>query len=561
MVDVILQLKSMLRSFWLHRWLGLGVAWLVAILGAATVYIIPDQYEANAKVYVDTQSILKPLMRDLAVQPNVDQQITMMSRTLLSRPNIEKVIRMSDMDVRARTPAERDRMIDELLKNVEMRVAGGTNLYSIIYKHRNQEESKRVVQSLLTLFVEQNLGDKRKDSDQARRFIDEQIKVYEQKLVSAENALKEFKLRNMETMPGQRTDYFSRMGDLNTTLNQAKLELRESEMSRDALKRQLATEAPTISVAEVELPNRDNNNSARDGQAGLPQGPVGADPLLEQRLVTNRKTLDDMRLRFTDEHPDVKGVKRIIEQLEEQRKEQIEANTASLARARAAAQRAAEQKASIATAAGAPPPSTKPNPVFEQMRVSMAESEAQIAALRARVSEFESRLGKFQGLAAAVPKVEAEFSQLNRDYDINRDNYQKLLARREAAQMSGEMDASSGVAEFRVIEPPRVNPRAVWPNRPQLLGVAFLAALGLGGLATVIRSQLSPVFTDRRALRTALNVPMLGTVSLIRTGAYRNAQRKSMLVFALGVAALFGTFIVALTYFSIKSGLLDKSII
>jgi polysaccharide chain length determinant protein (PEP-CTERM system associated) len=561
MVDVILQLKSMLRSFWLHRWLGLGVAWLVAILGAATVYIIPDQYEANAKVYVDTQSILKPLMRDLAVQPNVDQQITMMSRTLLSRPNIEKVIRMSDMDVRARTPAERDRMIDELLKNVEMRVAGGTNLYSIIYKHRNQEESKRVVQSLLTLFVEQNLGDKRKDSDQARRFIDEQIKVYEQKLVSAENALKEFKLRNMETMPGQRTDYFSRMGDLNTTLNQAKLELRESEMSRDALKRQLATEAPTIAVAEVELPNRDNNNSARDGQAGLPQGPVGADPLLEQRLVTNRKTLDDMRLRFTDEHPDVKGVKRIIEQLEEQRKEQIEANTASLARARAAAQRAAEQKASIAAAAGAPPPSTKPNPVFEQMRVSMAESEAQIAALRARVSEFESRLGKFQGLAAAVPKVEAEFSQLNRDYDINRDNYQKLLARREAAQMSGEMDASSGVAEFRVIEPPRVNPRAVWPNRPQLLGVAFLAALGAGGLATVIRSQLSPVFTDRRALRTALNVPMLGTVSLIRTGAYRNAQRKSMLVFALGVAALFGTFIVALTYFSIKSGLLDKSII
>jgi polysaccharide chain length determinant protein (PEP-CTERM system associated) len=561
MVDVILQLKSMLRSFWLHRWLGLGVAWLVAILGAATVYIIPDQYEANAKVYVDTQSILKPLMRDLAVQPNVDQQITMMSRTLLSRPNIEKVIRMSDMDVRARTPAERDRMIDELLKNVEMRVAGGTNLYSIIYKHRNQEESKRVVQSLLTLFVEQNLGDKRKDSDQARRFIDEQIKVYEQKLVSAENALKEFKLRNMETMPGQRTDYFSRMGDLNTTLNQAKLELRESEMARDSLKRQLATESPTITVAEVDLPNRDNNNSARDGQPSFPQGPVGADPLLEQRLVTNRKTLDDMRLRFTDEHPDVKGVKRIIEQLEEQRKEQIEANTASLARARAAAQRAAEQKASVAAATGAPPPSTKANPVFEQMRVSMAESEAQIAALRARVSEFESRLGKFQGLAAAVPKVEAEFSQLNRDYDINRDNYQKLLARREAAQMSGEMDASSGVAEFRVIEPPRVNPRAVWPNRPQLLGVAFLAALGAGGLATVIRSQLSPVFTDRRALRTALNVPMLGTVSLIRTGAYRNAQRKSMLVFALGVAALFGTFIVALTYFSIRSGLLDRSII
>jgi polysaccharide chain length determinant protein (PEP-CTERM system associated) len=555
MVDVILQLKSLLRSFWLHRWLGLGVAWLIGILGAATVYIIPDQYEANAKVYVDTQSILKPLMRDLAVQPNVDQQITMMSRTLLSRPNIEKVIRMSDMDVRARTPAERDRMIDDLLKNVEMRVAGGTNLYQIIYKNRNQEEAKRVVASLLTLFVEQNLGDKRKDSDQARRFIDEQIKVYEQKLVSAENALKEFKLRNMETMPGQRTDYFSRMNDLGGTLNQAKLELREAEMARDAIKRQIGSEPPTIAAADIE-PIVPVNSGA--GAMQFPsQG--SADPLLEQRLVSLRKSLDDMRLRFTDEHPDVRGAKRIIEQLEEQRKEQIEASTVAIARARSAAQRAAESKAPAGPSAVSS--ATKPNPVYEQMRVSMAESEAQIAALRARVGEFEGRVGRLQGLAAAVPRVEAEFSQLNRDYDINRDNYQKLLARREAAQISGEMDASSGVAEFRVIEPPRVNPRAVWPNRPQLLGVAFLAALGAGGLATVIRSQLSPVFTDRRALRTVLNVPMLGTVSLIRTGAYRNAQRKSMLVFALGVAALFGTFIVALTYFSIKSGLLEKAML
>ncbi len=553
MVDVILQIKSLLRSFWLHRWLGLGVAWLAGILGAATVYIIPDQYEASAKVFVDTQSILKPLMRDLAVQPNADQQIGMMSRTLLSRPNIEKVIRMSDMDVRARTPMERERMIDELLKGVEMRVAGGTNLYSIVYKNRNPEEAKRVVNSLLTLFVEQNLGDKRKDSDQARRFIDEQIKVYEQKLVSAENALKDFKLKNLETMPGQRTDYFTRMNEMGGTLNQAKLELREAETARDAVKRQISAEPPTIAVYEPE-PVAINPNTG----APVAQPAITADPLLEQRLVATRKQLDDMRLRFTEEHPDVRGTKRIVEQLEEQRREQIEAQTIALTRARAVAQRAADAKSSAPAAAQPAGAGTKPNPVYEQMRVSIAESEAQIAALRARVQEFESRVVRLQGLAAAVPKVEADFSQLNRDYDINRDNYQKLLARRESAQISGEMDATSGVAEFRVIEPPRVNPRAVWPNRPQLLGAAFLAALGAGGLATVIRSQLSPVFTDRRALRSALNVPLLGTVSLIRTAAYRSAQRKSMLVFALGVAALLGIFIVALTYFSIKSGLLDK---
>jgi hypothetical protein len=60
------------------------------------VFKIPDQYEATARIYVDTQSILKPLMAGLTVQPNVEQQVSMLSRTLISRPNLEKLVRMAD---------------------------------------------------------------------------------------------------------------------------------------------------------------------------------------------------------------------------------------------------------------------------------------------------------------------------------------------------------------------------------------------------------------------------------------------------------------------------------
>jgi polysaccharide chain length determinant protein (PEP-CTERM system associated) len=552
MVEILNQIRSLLRAFWLHRWLGLLVAWGAGLVGMAVVYVLPDQYEATTRVFVDTQSILKPLMRDLAVQPNVDQQVQMMSRNLLNRQNIEKVIRMSDLDVAVRSPSEREALVDSLLRNIEMKVAGaGTNLYTITYRNSKPDKAKQVVSALLTLFVEANLGDKRKDADQARRFIDEQIKVYEQKLIGAENALKDFKIKNMAVMPGIGKDYFSRMNDMSIQLQAAKLELKEAENSRDAIKRQLTGEEPTL--MQQALPDLIGSSpSAAAAAAAQVLAPVPLDPVLEQRLDAMRKRLDEMRMRYTEQHPDIVASKRIILQLEEQKAEFIEAYRAAQARApKPAANNAQAQALNNA----------KSNPVFEQLRVSYTESEANIAALKTRVAEYSTRVTELQGLAGAVPKAEADFSQLNRDYDVNKVNYEKLLSRREAAQMSGEMDANTGIGEFRVIEPPRVANKPVAPNRTQLLVLALFAALGVGVLVTMVRSQMNPVFTDRRILRTVTGLPILGSVTLIKTGEFNVARRKSLAVFFLGLIGLIGLYVAAVTYFTLKSGALEKTLL
>lgn len=106
MEELISQLTSIARGMWKFRWSGLVVAWIVGIVGAVVAFKVPDRYEASARIFVDTQSILKPLMSGLAVQPNVDQQVSMLSRTLISRPNIEKLIRMSDLDLKSETKAQ-----------------------------------------------------------------------------------------------------------------------------------------------------------------------------------------------------------------------------------------------------------------------------------------------------------------------------------------------------------------------------------------------------------------------------------------------------------------------
>ena len=266
MEDILRQLSVTLRGMWLYRWWGLAAAWILGPIIAAIVYLLPDRYESSARVYVDTQSILKPLMSGLAVQPNVDQQIGILSRTLISRPNVEKLIRMADLDLAAKTKEDRETLVANVTKSLQIREAGRDNLYTLAYTDTDPERAKRVVQSMVSIFVESGLGDKRKDSDTARRFIEEQIKAYEQKLIEAENRLKEYKVRNMGTMGAGGQDYFRKMSEVNEQLNQAKLALREAENSRDALKRQLSGEESvalpekmsSASLASMPVPELDD---------------------------------------------------------------------------------------------------------------------------------------------------------------------------------------------------------------------------------------------------------------------------------------------------------------
>src|SRR5947199_9553911 len=120
MQELYQQVVDALRGMWHRRWIGLAVAWAVGIAAVAIVYRIPEKYEASARVYVDTESILRPLLSGLAIQPNLEQQVSLMSRTLISRPNVEKLVRMADLDLRVKGQPERDELIDNVIKTIRL---------------------------------------------------------------------------------------------------------------------------------------------------------------------------------------------------------------------------------------------------------------------------------------------------------------------------------------------------------------------------------------------------------------------------------------------------------
>lgn len=520
MEELLGQIVSVAKGMWRHRWPALAVSWFVAIVGIVVVLAVPDKYEASARIFVDTQSILKPLMSGLAVQPNVEQQVVMLSRTLISRPNIEKLIRMSDLDLGSSSNAGQEALVERLTKDLQIKNAGRDNLYTLSYQDANPERAKRVVQSLVSIFVESSLGATRKDSDAAKKFIDEQIKTYVVKLEEAESRLKEFRLRNMELQGAEGQDMASKAAAIAAQLNQARLELREAEKARDSAKRQLEAE-------KTQTTNVTTRSILQESAINV------STPELDARISSLKQNLDGLLQRFTDRHPDVVNARRLLKDLEEQKKKEM----------------AELRKTAMANPVAPAGPSQ--SMIAQELGRMLATSEVQVAALSARVSEFESRSRRAQDLLKTAPQIEAELAQLNRDYGIHKKNYEDLVARRESASLSGELEGSSGAVDFRLIDPPRASQKPVAPNRLLLLPLALVASLGAGlGLAFVL-SQLRAVFFDARALRNTIGLPILGVVTLVRSEAARTRESRSLKKFGLASSGLLGMFIAAVVVLTV----------
>ncbi|HEY6513739.1 MAG TPA: XrtA system polysaccharide chain length determinant [Burkholderiaceae bacterium] len=518
MDQLVEQLLATLRGMWRRRWYGVAAAWLVAVVGAALVGRTPDRFEAEARVYVDTKSVLRPLMSGLAVEPDLDQTIGMLARTLITRPNVEGLVKKAELLPSGTPQADRDAMVEALLRSIKVTAVSRDNVFTFSYRDTSPETARRVVRDLVSLFVESDLGSKQRDVEGARSFIEEQVRQYEARLSESEMRLKEFKLRHLGTLEGQGRggDYFARIAALREELNKQSLDLRAAEQARDSLKHELSGEIMTL------VPDQE------------PSGATAATSEFDSRLDAQRRQLDELLRRYTDAHPDVVATRRLIARLEEQREQDIEAQ-----------RKAAAAKPQRARA-------TNTNTVMQQVKLALAEAEANVAGLKVRLGETQTRLAQLTAAASRVPQIDAELAQLNRDYEIVRRQYEAMVARREKASLSEDVDATR-LAQFRIIDPPRVAPRPVFPNRGSMILGTLLAALAAGIGAAFLAAQVMPTFDTAALLRQVTQRPVLGSVSKLTDPASISQARRRSAAFGGALGGLIVVFGAWLAWVSMLS--------
>lgn len=490
--------RSQARTMWIYRWWALTLASLICVAGFTYVAYLPATYNVHAKIFIDTRSMLTPLLRGLTVSNNmITDTAALMRRTLLTRPNLEEVARRADLDLETTTSREFELLVTELGKDIRVSGTSSDNIYQISYTNQSSDAAKRVVDELLNTFLETALGETRKDNVATQKFLDEQIAEYERRLLEAENRLKTFKQQNAGMMPGDSVDYFGRLSSTQAQLAEAELRLREVVNQREALSRQVAGEEPVFGFA---------------GDSYAAQSPELQQ--IELRLTSLRQQLDSSLLQFTDKHPDVVALRATIDLLERQK---------------------AEEQARIAGATPEGPPPVSQNPVYQQMKVALSNADAEVAALSTRVDEYRKRVGELKKLAGTVPEVEAELARLNRDYGLHRKNYQTLLERREAARMSQEVERTGEEIKLRVIEPPRVPLLPTGPNRILLFTGVLVVSFGAAGAFAFLLAQIKPRFFTSEELKEALALPVLGSVSLVANNRYRREKRLDVAIFAGGL--------------------------
>ncbi len=521
MNPVIEHLKDEIRSTWRFRWQALGLAAVIAVLGWTVVFTLPDQYEATARVFVDTRTALKPVLQSLAVDQNVTGQLNYVRQSLLAGPQLQRIAEQSGvLPPGGVDPVRQELLLKRLSGSVVLTVRGAGNgdddrgtggtVYSVTYRDTNRSRALNVVRTLVNTFVDETLGGKRAGSENAQKFLETQLLDYEQRLKQAEARLAEFKEKNIGLMPTEQGGYFAQLQTELDAVQKSETDLAVAESRRTELAKQLRGEAAVTSSAAPMIPSG-NGRAAGDSVS---------------RIREAQAKLDELLLQYTDRHPDVIAAKAALEELQRRRATELE----SL--------RQGDPTAIAASGAAT-------NPVYQSIQVALNQADVDLASLRGQLGQHRAKVAELQRRLGTAPKVEADFAQLNRDYDVNKAQYSALLASFERARI-GEKADSAGSVRFEIVQPPTVGAAPVAPLRGLMLAGVLLAALAAGGALAFWQHRLRPVVSSLLSLSGVISVPILGVVTSGFPGRTRSKQRRSLLLYASALSCLLVALGVAL---------------
>ncbi len=344
-------------------------------VGWVGTYAIPNQFESNTKLFVDADAILTPLLRGIAADSAPTTQLEILQRTLLSKPNLEKLISKTDLDLTLNRPSDRERMISRLQTDIKVTPLT-KNLFTISYRDSNPKLAHDVVQTLLTIFIEAATGSNRTDMENARRFLERQIQSYELQLRAAEKRRADFRVRYMEILPNDLNPNVGALEAARSAVTVVTDKLQDAIILRDSLRQEVENTPPML-VAE--------------GGIYQPGGPGG---VRKTRLQEAEDSLQSLLLKDTDQHPDVIAQRKLIDYL---KAHPDDGDPGAMTSPRGAAP--GKAAATDASGGSTTPKRSVPNPVYDQLKIKLIESETQVASLTRQHDEAVQTQDRLEDLA------------------------------------------------------------------------------------------------------------------------------------------------------------------
>ena len=401
------------------------------------------------------------------VEQSVTAELNLVRQEMLGRAKLERVIATAGLDVDASAPEQRQILIEMLQRDIVITSSSENDapswqqpesqdsIYEIVYQNSNPQIALSVVDTLLNILVEDTYSATSDGSENVRSFLEREEHDYAARLADAENRLAQFRRDNFDRLPSTQESYFERLQRETEELDDARQNLSLARSRRDRINQSLRAGVPLVGTTSSSASNGDREPMTRSA-----------------RIQEQEARLEELKLRYTDRHPEVLAVSESIAEL---RRLQME-----------------ELNAMVASGSGPIDPS---NPVYQQLQISLNEAQAQIAELEADVASREGRVESLRSRVDEVPEVEAQLQQLMRGYDVLAAQHAAILQSIQREQLSRGAHESERV-EFVIIDPPVVGTEPVAPNRRMLMLLVLMVSFGAAGGGAYVLAQLRPIFQD-----------------------------------------------------------------
>ena len=502
MKELLEEARSALWAVWNRKWLALAIAWGICLLGWLAVALIPNSYESEARIFVQLDDVLAEQIGLGAGSREKD--LERVRQTLVSAVNLEKVVRSTRLGDRITTPAQMERAVEDLSEDISI-TSEGENLFEIkavsgegdLSDAENAQLAQDIAQKMIDIFREENLGGTRGEMRSSIDFLDQQLAERQKELEDAEQRRLAFEAQHPELIGGA-SAISARLSNTRAELRSAEADLAAAESSLAAIEGQIASTPRSL------------------------QGQGGASAALQQAEAN----VAGLRARgLTDSHPDMIAAERQVANLRQQQ----------------------------AASGGA---GQVPNPAYGALMSIRAERLASVQSLRSRVAALRAEISQVTADQAMEPGVQAEAQRISRDYEVLREQYDKLLQDREELRLRGQVETERSAIKFEVVDPPSTPRVPAAPNRPLLLfGVLFVALAAGAGTAFAL-GKVGNTFATASKLEDTFELPVIGTISQNLTEAARKLKAKRTKQFAGAAGGLVAMFVLLVGVEFVQRGMM-----
>ena len=491
--------RASLHSVWHRRWLAIIVAWAVCVVGWLAVAMVPNTYESHGRIYVQ---LYDPLAAQVGIGDSDRQHdIDRVRDTLTSAEHLERVIRSTALGDGITDAKQMESAVQSLGKQIKI-TNDQDNLFDITATtssmarsdKANAALSRDIVQKMIDIFREENVADNVGQMKDTMTFLDQQLATRQKELEDAEQRRLAFESAHPELAQGG-VSLIQRLEQDRGQMRDIDGDLAAAQSAVAAVNGQLSTTPATVSVP---------------GQVGGARG----------QLAQAQSDLSSMRARgLTENHPDVIATRNLISALRAQ----------------------VAQEGPTGFVGGAP------NPAYSSLQSMKADRAAAIVALQARRTSVQADLDQAVAQQTANPDLVAQAQNISRDYDVLKDQYDKLLQNREELRLKGQVEVAHNAVKFQVIDPPTLPRAPTAPNRPMLLVMVLAAGIAAGAGVAFAVGELKSTFATTAKLGRNTGLPVLGAISESLSTAAEAARARKAKTFYLLAGSLGGVFMLLLT--------------